>query len=83
MRGTVTDNVFKESLIGVTIVIEATFDGTVTDIDGELNPTRQYMPRATPAEVMAQIKDDLQSDLRRMSLTKDGDIFFCIIAIFG
>ena len=34
MSGTVTDNVFKEPLIGVTIVIEGTSDGTVTDIDG-------------------------------------------------
>ena len=34
MSGTVTDNVFKEPLIGVTIVIEGTTDGTVTDIDG-------------------------------------------------
>lgn len=34
VSGTVTDNVFKEPLIGVTIVIEGTTDGTVTDIDG-------------------------------------------------
>ncbi|MDD4283535.1 MAG: TonB-dependent receptor [Fermentimonas sp.] len=34
VSGTVTDNVFKEPLIGVTIVIEGTSDGTVTDIDG-------------------------------------------------
>lgn len=34
MSGTVTDNVFKEPLIGVTIIIEGTTDGTVTDIDG-------------------------------------------------
>ncbi len=34
VRGTVTDNVFKDALIGVTIVIEGTSDGTVTDIDG-------------------------------------------------
>lgn len=35
VSGTVTDNVFKEPLIGVTIVIEGTSDGTVTDIDGK------------------------------------------------
>lgn len=34
VSGTVTDNVSKEPLIGVTIVIEGTADGTVTDIDG-------------------------------------------------
>jgi len=34
VSGTVTDNMFKEPLIGVTIVIEGTSDGTVTDIDG-------------------------------------------------
>lgn len=30
-------------------------------IDGELDPTKLYLPRATPAEVMAQIKSDLQN----------------------
>jgi hypothetical protein len=32
-------------------------------IDGELDPTKLYLPRATPAEVMAQIKSDLQKSL--------------------
>ena len=32
-------------------------------IDGELDPTKLYMPRANASEVMAQIKDDLQKSL--------------------
>lgn len=32
-------------------------------IDGELDPTKLYLPRATPSEVMAQIKSDLQKSL--------------------
>jgi hypothetical protein len=50
VSGTVTDNVFKEPLIGVTIVIEGTADGTVTDIDG--NYLRQPMA-CTPSAISA------------------------------
>ena len=32
-------------------------------IDGELDPTKLYMPRATPEEVMTHIKSDLQRSL--------------------
>lgn len=35
VSGIVTDNVYNEPLIGVTIMIEGTSIGTVTDIDGE------------------------------------------------
>lgn len=34
VKGNVTDNVFKEPVIGATIVIQGTSDGTVTDYDG-------------------------------------------------
>lgn len=34
VKGKVTDNVFKEPIIGATVVIQGTSDGTVTDIDG-------------------------------------------------
>lgn len=35
----------------------------VAVIDGELDPTKLYKPRATPSEVMAQIKSDLQKSI--------------------
>lgn len=34
IKGNVTDNVFKEPVIGATIVIQGTSNGTVTDYDG-------------------------------------------------
>ncbi len=34
VTGKVTDNVFKEPVIGATIVIQGTSDGTITDFDG-------------------------------------------------
>lgn len=39
VKGVVTDNVFKEPVIGATIVIQGTSDGTVTDLDGNFTLT--------------------------------------------
>lgn len=39
VRGTVTDQTYNEPLIGVTIVIEGTSHGTVTDLDGNYTLT--------------------------------------------
>ena len=43
ITGKVTDAATKESLIGVTVIIEGTFTGTVTDFEGK------YSIKATPA----------------------------------
>ncbi len=37
-------------------------------IDGELDPTKLYMPRAKASEVMTQIKSDLQKSLDYLAM---------------
>lgn len=45
----------------------------VAVIDGELDPTKLYKPRANPSEVMAQIKSDLQKSLELFGASNNLD----------